>query len=154
MTNDFTYLLRVRYAECDAQKVVFNGRYSDYVDIAINEYFRSLWGDYNDLLARGIDNQVVSFSINWSAPAHFDEVLAARVKTKKIGNSSFTLQVDFYHYESGRFLSSADIVYVMVTVDSHQKMTVPPEMREALENGVPGVTINHAGVELKQDSCA
>ena len=46
MTNDFCYLLRVRYSECDAQKVVFNGRYSDYVDIAAGEFTRAIWGDY------------------------------------------------------------------------------------------------------------
>jgi len=30
----FTLYLRVRYGECDAQKVVFNARYADYVDVA------------------------------------------------------------------------------------------------------------------------
>lgn len=34
MTPPFRYYLRVRYGECDAQKVVFNARYGDYVDLA------------------------------------------------------------------------------------------------------------------------
>ena len=33
--NQFTLLLRVRYGECDAQEVVFNARYADYIDIAM-----------------------------------------------------------------------------------------------------------------------
>ena len=37
----FRYYLRVRYIECDAQKVVFNSRYSEYVDVSINEFLRA-----------------------------------------------------------------------------------------------------------------
>ena len=49
------YRFRVRYAECDAQQVVFNARYADYVDITINEYIRALFGDYQNMLDRGLD---------------------------------------------------------------------------------------------------
>ena len=146
MTNDFCYLLRVRYSECDAQKVVFNGRYSDYVDIAAGEFTRAIWGDYNDMLSQGIDNQVVSYSIDWQGPAHFDDVLAVRVKPKKIGNTSYSLQVDFYHYDNKKMIASAQIVYVMVSVDKHEKMAIPDLMRKQLESGAQGITVNHAGV--------
>ena len=46
----FTCYLRVRYGECDAQKVVFNSRYGDYVDVAVNEFLRAL-----------------GFEVSWSA---------------------------------------------------------------------------------------
>ena len=93
MNNDFCYLLRVRYSECDAQKVVFNGRYTEYADIAVNEFTRVIWDDYNSLLEAGIDNQVVNLNMSWKAPAHFDEVIAITVKPIKVGNTSYTLQV-------------------------------------------------------------
>jgi hypothetical protein len=32
----------VRDIECDAQKVVFNSRYGEYVDVAINEFVRAI----------------------------------------------------------------------------------------------------------------
>ena len=146
MTNDFCYLLRVRYSECDAQKVVFNGRYSDYVDIAAGEFTRAIWGNYNDTLSKGIDNQVVSYSIEWQGPAHFDDVLAVRVKPSKIGNTSYSLQVDFYNYDNQKMIASAQIVYVMVSVGEHEKMAIPDEMRKQLESGAQGITVNHAGV--------
>lgn len=50
MTSPFEFRLRVRYGECDAQGVVFNARYGDYVDIAVNEYIRTLFGNYQNLL--------------------------------------------------------------------------------------------------------
>ena len=37
----FRYYLRVRYIECDAQKVVFNSRYSEYVDVGFSEFLRA-----------------------------------------------------------------------------------------------------------------
>jgi len=146
MKNNFTYLLRVRYSECDAQKVVFNGRYSDYVDLAVGEFMRAVWGDYNDLLAAGFDNQVVSYTINWQGPAHFDEVLACEVNAKHIGSSSFSFQVDFKNYHSDTAVAHAEIVYVMVDAQTHQKRAIPESMKAKLKQGADGKTINHAGV--------
>ena len=40
----FRLLLRVRYGECDAQQVVFNARYGDYVDVAATEFYRAVFG--------------------------------------------------------------------------------------------------------------
>ena len=145
MNNEFCYLLRVRYAECDAQKVVFNARYVDYIELAMNEFTRVIWGDYNVLLAKGIDNQVVNVDISWKAPAHFDEVIAITVKPIKVGNSSYTLQFDFFNYQSEEVLVSAEVVYVMVSTDQHIKMQVPQEMREQFEQGAKGIKIDHAG---------
>ena len=74
----FRFRFRVRYGECDAQGVVFNARYADFVDIAVNEYIRTLFGDYQHLLDQDLDIQVVSLTVNWKAPAKFDDVLEAR----------------------------------------------------------------------------
>jgi acyl-CoA thioester hydrolase len=50
MSVPFRYYLRVRYIECDAQKVVFNSRYSEYVDVSVNEFLRAagILGDFAD----------------------------------------------------------------------------------------------------------
>ncbi|GAA6135528.1 thioesterase family protein [Oceaniserpentilla sp. 4NH20-0058] len=146
MQKKFTYLLRVRYSECDAQKVVFNGRYSDYVDIAVSEFIRAIWGDYNDLLQAGFDNQVVSYSINWQGPAHFDEVLACEVSAKHVGNSSFSFEVNFKNYHSNTAVAQAEIVYVMVDAQSHSKIPIPDHMKITLKQGAKDTLVNHAGV--------
>jgi len=145
MNEEFCYLLRVRYSECDAQMVVFNGRYVDYVDIAVTEFIRVVWGNYNDILANGIDNQVVSLSVNWQAPAHFDDVLAITVKPIRTGMSSYTLQIDFYNHDTRQHLASAEIIYVMVKAAKHQKMEIPADMRKQLLKGARGIRINHSG---------
>jgi acyl-CoA thioester hydrolase len=78
MTHPFRYYLRVRYGECDAQKVVFNARYGDYVDLASGEFFRAL--GYGEELASGeLDFQLVRQTFEWKAPARFDQVLEIAV---------------------------------------------------------------------------
>ena len=44
MAEPFRYLLRVRYGECDAQMIVYNARWGDYVDIATTEFTRAVFG--------------------------------------------------------------------------------------------------------------
>jgi acyl-CoA thioester hydrolase len=145
MRDEFCHLLRVRYSECDAQKVVFNGRYVDYIDIAVTEFMRVIWGNYNDILSKGIDSQVVKLSIHWKASAHFDEIIAITVKSIRIGSSSYTLQVDFFNHKTAVHIASAEIIYVMVSAGEHKKMEISKEMRKKLEEGSPGTRIDHAG---------
>ncbi len=148
MKEEFCYLLRVRYAECDAQKVVFNGKYVEYIDIAVTEFIRVTLGSYEELNALGIDYQVVSVTVNWKAPAHFDEVLAIHVQLQKMGNTSFTLDIGFYNYQTKTLVATGQITYVLVNPKEHNKKPIPADMRAILEKGAPGVVVNHAGVEL------
>jgi acyl-CoA thioester hydrolase len=148
MTNDFQFVLRVRYAECDAQHVVFNARYADYADLAVTEYFRALFGGYKELLARGIDNQVVKMLVEWKSPARFDDVLCISVRLKQMGTTSFTVQFAFYEQTAMRHLADAEIVYVVVDAKTYQKMPIPQAMREQLERGAPGVVVNQSGLAL------
>ena len=64
----FRYYLRVRYGECDAQRVVFNSRYSEYVDIATSEFLRAL-GFGEAFICGDLDFQLVKQTIEWKAAA-------------------------------------------------------------------------------------
>jgi acyl-CoA thioester hydrolase len=145
MTSPFEFRLRVRYGECDAQGVVFNARYGDYVDIAVNEYIRTLFGNYQNLLDQGLDIQVVSLTQNWQAPARFDEVLRVHIAPGRIGNTSFSLELAFSRLADDNPIADARITYVMVSPQHLSKRLVPDNLRSILESGAPGVCISHAG---------
>ncbi|MDX1694899.1 MAG: acyl-CoA thioesterase [Ketobacteraceae bacterium] len=142
----FTYLLRVRYYECDAQQVVFNARYGDYVDTAATEFFRAVFGDYRNLLAAGLDTQLVKQTTQWQAPARFDDVLAIRVSAGRLGNTSFQLDFDISHYHSDQPVARCEIVYVLVDSQAFTKLPIPDKIRTQLSQGAPGTVTNHAGV--------
>ena len=145
MDSPFTLLLRVRYAECDAQQVVFNARYADYLDIAATEFVRAVVGGYQNLIEAGMDTQVVNLNINWQAPAKFDDVIAIQLSTARIGNTSYTLSAEMFDHASNTKLVDAQITYVMVDTQHYQKMPVPEHYRLALENAARGTVINQAG---------
>src|SRR5262249_47113392 len=88
----FRYRLRVRYGECDVQKVVYNARYADYVDLAATEFLRAVWGDA--IFSGGYDYQVVRLVLEWRTALRHDEIVQVTVSTSRIGTTSFVLAMD------------------------------------------------------------
>lgn len=54
MGEPFAHRLRVRYAECDAQGVVFNAHYLTYLDVSITELWRAAFGSYAAMVDRAL----------------------------------------------------------------------------------------------------
>jgi acyl-CoA thioester hydrolase len=140
----FTYYLRVRYGECDAQKVVFNSRYGDYVDVAVNEFLRAL-GYESQLFSGELDFQLVKQTTEWRGPARFDQVLAASVDASRIGTTSFAFTTEFRIAGDDRVICTVETVYVMVDTHTLAKKPIPDDMRTAFERGAPGIVTDHAG---------
>lgn len=143
MPCPFRYLLRVRYGECDAQKVVFNARYGDYIDLASTEFLRAL-GYGAELLDGRLDYQLVRQTVEWQAPARFDDVLAVSVSSPHQGNTSFRLAFEFRRHGEERLLATADTVYVLVS-PSLEKRALPDDFRARLIAGADGAICDHAG---------
>lgn len=139
----FRYYLRVRYDECDAQKVVFNARYGVYTDLAVGEFYRAL-GFGEQMVSGALDYQLVRQTTEWKAPARYDDVLEATVRAAKLGNTSLTLAVEFRIAGGDALIATVETVYVMVDSRSLAKKAIPPELRAALERGGDGAT-DHAG---------
>ncbi len=141
----FRVCIRVRYAECDAQQVVFNARYGDYVDIAMTEYFRVISGGFQTLLEQGYDCQVVRMLTNWQAPARFDEVLNLDVTTERIGTTSFTLKVAISKAVGQQPVATSEVTYVLVATTDYKKTPLPDSLRTALNRGATGQLIDQSG---------
>jgi acyl-CoA thioester hydrolase len=144
VTRPFRYYLRVRYVECDAQKVVFNSRYSEYVDVAINEWLRAI-GVLDEFTAGHLDFQLVKQTIVWKAPARFDQVLELSMASTRLGNTSFTVRTDFrLAGGDGQIIVAIETVYVLVDASTLTKLPLPERLRAALEAGAAGAVTDHA----------
>lgn len=140
----FRYRLRVRYAECDAQRVVFNARYGEYVDVAVGEFLRAL--GYVEGSARPQPEfQLVKQTTEWFAPSRYDEVVELRVAATHLGNTSFSLRTSFHSPGDPAPRARTETVYVHVDPQSFAKAPLPTELRQRLERGAPGILIDHAG---------
>src|SRR5262245_21322603 len=124
IVDPFKYYLRVRYAECDAQRVVFNARYGEYVDLAVTEFLRA-GGLGQELMASEFDYQLVKQTTEWRAPARFDDVLEIAVKTAHLGNTSFTLVAEFRIAGAPAVIATIETIYVYVDPQALTKVTIP-----------------------------
>jgi acyl-CoA thioester hydrolase len=144
--NPFRYYLRVRYVECDAQKVVFNSRYSEYVDVSVTEFLRAT--GLHELFVHGdLDFQLVKQTVEWKAPARFDQVLELSVAVTRLGTTSFTIATEFRIAGDERVIVTAETVYVLVDAKTLTKMPLPEHVRAAMQEGARGRTTDHAGLK-------
>ena len=139
----FRYYLRVRYIECDAQKVVFNSRYGEYVDVSINEFLRAI-GVLPDFTDGHLDFQLVKQTVEWKAPARFDQVLELSIAVARLGTTSFTVGTAFRIAGDERVIVAVETVYVLVDGRTLTKLPLPDELRTALEAGAAGRVTDHA----------
>ena len=139
----FRLRLRVRYNECDAQGIVFNARWVDYVDIAVGEYTRVLF-DGVEPVKTGLDWRLVKQTLEWRAPARFDEVLDIGVRTVRVGTTSFTLATEFRRGDT--HLASAETIYVVVDNAANLKRPIPDGARRALEQGAPDIEVDQSQI--------
>jgi len=145
MSRRFRYYLRVRYQECDAQHVVFNARYGDYIDLACFEFLRAALPRPTDIFDGTFEIQTVRQAIEWKAPARFDDVLEISVWTSRLGTTSFTLSFELRRAGEVDALVTSETVYVHVDAKTFTKREIAPEMRAALEACAAGKAVDHAG---------
>lgn len=144
MSQPFRYILRVRYHECDGQKVVFNARYAEYVDVAALEFTRTLFGAVEPSEG-GFDWRLVHQSMDWKAPATFDDCLYVEVQTESVGTTSFTLSASVFKSHDEELLVSAKTVYVVYDEKSGSKAVISEEVRAALLAGAPNQVMDCSG---------
>jgi acyl-CoA thioester hydrolase len=149
MSDPFRYFLRVRYIECDAQKVVFNSRYSEYVDVGINEFLRAA-GVLGDFISGPLDFQLVKQTVEWKAPARFDQVLELRIAATRLGTTSFTIGTEFRVAGEERVMVTVETIYVLVDGKTLTKLPLPDAIRAALQEGAAGRVTDHAAYQREK----
>ena len=124
----FSHRLRVRYAEIDGQKVVFNSRYLEYADVALSEYWR--WLRLADLPEwRSMEFHVARATVDYKAPLRYDDEFDAYARTARVGNSSVTSLVELVHAETGVLQTVIELVHVNVDLDAGRSAPIPAAIR-------------------------
>ena len=122
----YVHHVRVRYGECDMQRVVFNANYLAYCDDAADWWFRSLGA----LLEAGEwDVMVKKATVTWDGAAKVHDDLAIAVSVSRWGNSSFDVRFD--GTVEGAPVFTAEITYVAVVTGTTETVPVPAEFRAA-----------------------
>jgi YbgC/YbaW family acyl-CoA thioester hydrolase len=132
--TDFRFLerLRVRWAEIDAQKIVFNGHYLMYFDTAIAGYWRALAMPYAQTMEYlSGDLFVRKATIEYEGSARYDDVLDIGVRCSRIGTSSIIFNGVAFRQDQA--LVSCELVYVFADPHAQTSKPVPQQLRDLLQ---------------------
>lgn len=147
--RDFRCLdpLRVRWAEVDLQRIVFNGHYLQYFDTAVAAYWRQMAMPYHEAMQelQG-DLFVRKATLEYEASARYDDQLHIGMRLLRLGKSSMTLQACAFKGE--RRLVHGEIVYVFADPTTQTSRPIPAVLRdwmEAFERREPMVTLEEGG---------
>lgn len=137
----FFHRIRVRWSEVDAQRVVFNGHYLNYLDIAISEYWRAVGLPYPEGLAH-LDGDVFvrSNTLQYHAPARLDDWLDIGLRCDRIGRSSMTFVWGMR--ANGKLLVTGETVYVFTSLSTARSIPVPDRLRLQLERHAQGEPVH------------
>jgi YbgC/YbaW family acyl-CoA thioester hydrolase len=124
--------LRVRWAEIDAQKIVFNAHYLMYFDTAVAGYWRALALPYAESMdALGGDLYVRKATVEYHGSARYDDRLDIGMRCARIGTSS--IQFLGGVFRGDELLVDGELIYVFADPHSQTSRPVPPALREVLQ---------------------
>lgn len=127
----FFHRLRVRWAEVDMQKIVFNAHYLMYFDTAVADYWRALAMPYEEGMHQlEGDLYVKKATVEFHASARMDDRLDVAMKCARIGNSSMLFEGAIFRGED--LLITCELVYVFADPATQTSRPVPQALRDLL----------------------
>lgn len=129
----FVHRLRVRWAEVDMQKIVFNPHYAMYLDTAMADYWRALALPYENAMHQlGGDVFLKKLELDYHGSARYDDVLEIGLRCARLGNSSMVFEGAVMREH--RLLVSAHLVYVYADASTQRPQPVPAALRAIMED--------------------
>jgi len=128
----YASFMRVGFSDTDAQGIVYYGRYLPYFDSARVEYHRHL-----DLLEKALrEEQFVmrASSVEYLAPAQFDDLIEVFIRMKRIGHTSATYECAAYRAEDDVLMVTATQTLVFIDFDERRAMPIPRWYRDAIRS--------------------
>jgi YbgC/YbaW family acyl-CoA thioester hydrolase len=121
--------LRVRWAEVDMQKIVFNGHYLMYFDTAMADYWRALAIPYEEAMHQlGGDLYVKKASLEYFASARYDDTLDVGLMCSRLGNSSLTFTGGIF--AGDKLLVTCELIYVYANPATQTSQPLPQALRD------------------------
>ena len=145
----FFHRLRVRWAEVDMQKIVFNAHYLMYFDTAIADYWRAIGLPYEAAMEHlEGDLYVKKAVVEFHASARADDQIDVAMRCARIGNSS--IQFVCAIFRGDQLLITGELIYVFADPRTQTSRPVPPVLRGILDDFEAGRPV----VELLQGEWA
>jgi acyl-CoA thioester hydrolase len=132
MAEPFSHRLRVRWAECDLQGVVFYPNYLTYFDHTITELWREAVGPYPEMSELGVEMVVAEAAVRYRASARFDDEIDVVATITRLGTTSMTTELAVQRVLDGELLAEGELRHVFVDPRRFGKRAMPEIVRAGL----------------------
>jgi acyl-CoA thioester hydrolase len=122
---------RVDFSDTDAQAIVYYGRYLPYFDMARVEYLRHL--GLLDPAPRDEEFVMRALSVEYFAPARFDDAIEIFVRVARIGRSSVTWEFAAHRADDDQLLVSSTQTAVFIDIAARRPVPVPAAYRMTVQ---------------------
>jgi acyl-CoA thioester hydrolase len=126
----YSSLTRVGFSDTDAQGIVYYGRYLPYFDGARVEYHRHL----GILERERREHELVmrANTIEYLAPAMFDDLVEVFIRVSRIGRTSITYDFAAYRLDDDLLMVTASQALVLVGLDARRPYPIPESLVELI----------------------
>ncbi|MEO7241288.1 MAG: YbgC/FadM family acyl-CoA thioesterase [Variovorax sp.] len=123
--------LRVRWAEVDMQRIVFNAHYLTYFDVAIAAYWRALALPYEEAMhALQGDIYLRKATLDFAGSARLDDELEVGLGCRRVGDTSMRFEGALFRQQTR--LVTCKLVYVFADPTTQKSKAVPAPLRAAI----------------------
>jgi YbgC/YbaW family acyl-CoA thioester hydrolase len=131
--SPFVHVRRVSWADTDAARIAYTGRFLDFAVEAIEAWWRDRMGTdwYEMNVDRGIGTPFVHAALDFRSPVTPRDTLATTVRLARLGGSSLRFVVA--GRAGRRLVYEGTLVCAFVDAATMRPIGVPAEFRAALE---------------------
>ena len=126
----YAALTRVWFSDTDAQGVVYYGRYLPYFDHARTEYHRHL----GPVHVEGAEFVMRALSVEYLAPARFDDLLECFVRVSRLGRTSMSYEVAAVGLADDTLMVTGSQTAVLIDAATRVPVPIPPSVRETIRD--------------------
>jgi acyl-CoA thioester hydrolase len=123
---------RVGFSDTDAQGIVYYGRYLPYFDLARVEYHRALGLLGMDIGEEGQEFVMRACTVEYLAPAVFDDLIEVYVRVATIGRTSVTFELAAYRERDDELMVTATQTLVLVDLEERKACPIPDSYKGAI----------------------
>jgi acyl-CoA thioester hydrolase len=128
----FSARTRVGFSDTDARGIVYYGRYLPYFDLARVEYHRNLGLLAMEIGDGGFEFVMRALSVEFHAPAVFDDEIEVNVRIARIGTTSVTYEFAAYRARDDVLMVIATQILVLVDLGERKAHPIPESFRATI----------------------
>lgn len=126
---------RVRYGETDQMGIVHHASYPLYFEMGRTELFRQIGLPYTELESMGIFMPLSSLTINYFAPAKYDDLLVVETSITDFTPLKIVMSYRVVNKQN-KLLTTGETILISVDAHSRRPRRLPNEIFELVKNSI------------------